>query len=548
MGRPGSLLRYSAVLAAVVATVAALAAATANAAQLAVVAERDSDQASLINTATNKRVGEPVEAGEGPTSVAITPDGKYAYVTDVFGKSVSLIEIGLRRNAGKIEVGTGPFGIAITPDGRYAYVADRGSDEVSVISTATKAVVKSIPVGSEPTGVAIAPSGKFAYVSAHGDDEVEVIDTETMAVSGPAIEVGDGPAGIEFTPAGRALVVDQLGDEVTAIEPATKKITGIKLSPTSGPPRGISISPDGTEAYVVGTETGPISVIDTGTNTVAGEIAVEGEPQEVGFSANGKTVYVTENAPQQVQTINVETGKVSGSPIEVPGLFPSGIALTPDQSPVAAFTAPSATTGVAAPFNASASTDADGTITSYAWTFGDGGTATGVSTTHTYGVAGTYATKLTVTDNEGCGESLVFTGRTAYCSGGASTVSHPVTVKAPDVTPITAPVPVCQTKFGIGGISHNRRNGTARLRVNLHAAGSIFLFGKKVHAVSRKAKAAGTMALTIHARVELNKRLKKIHRAPVAVRITFTPASGCGSKTVHRSFPLLRAAKKKHRH
>ncbi len=46
------------------------------------------------------------------------------------------------------------------------------------------------------------------------------------------------------------------------------------------------------------------------------------------------------------------------------------------------------------------------------------------------------------------------------------------------------------------------------------------------------------MTLTIHARVELNKRLKKIHRARVPVRITFTPSSGCGFKTVHRSLSL----------
>jgi hypothetical protein len=36
-----------------------------------------------------------------------------------------------------------------------------------------------------------------------------------------------------------------------------------------------------------------------------------------------------------------------------------------------------------------------------AWTFGDGSSASGVSTSHTYVAAGTYAAKLTVTDNLG---------------------------------------------------------------------------------------------------------------------------------------------------
>jgi YVTN family beta-propeller protein len=543
MRRSGSVLRHSAVIAVVVAIVAAMVATSASAAQLAVVGERESNQVSLIDTSTNKVVGQPVAAGEGPASVAITPDGKYAYVADVFGESVSVIETGLRRKVGEIEGGNEPFGIAISPDGKYAYVTDRGSKEVSVISTATKEVVKTIPVGEGPTGVAISPTGKFAYVTDHGDGEVEVIDTATMTVSAAPIKVGEGPAGVEFTPGGTAYVVDETGKEISAINTATRKVTGIPLS-ESGPPRGIIISPDGTEAFVVGTETGPISVIDTTTNKITGEIKVEGKPEEVAFAANGETVYVTEKEPNQVQAINVESGKVAGSPIPLPGVFPTGIALTPDQSPVAVFTPPSATAGVPTPFDGSASTDADGSIASYTWTFEDGRDATGVVAVHTFVSAGPYNAKLTVVDDEGCGEAPVFTGRTAYCSGGESSVTHPVTVEAAPV--VETPAPVCKSNFGVGGLTNNRKNGTAKLRVNLHTAGSLLLFGKKVHAVTRKAKAAGSMVLTIHARVELNKRLKKIHHARVPVRITFTPSNGCGYKTVHRSLSLLRA--KKHRH
>jgi PKD repeat protein len=45
--------------------------------------------------------------------------------------------------------------------------------------------------------------------------------------------------------------------------------------------------------------------------------------------------------------------------------------------------------------------DNDATITSYAWTFGDGGDAAGVSATHTYAANGTYTISLTVTDSNG---------------------------------------------------------------------------------------------------------------------------------------------------
>jgi PKD repeat protein len=78
-----------------------------------------------------------------------------------------------------------------------------------------------------------------------------------------------------------------------------------------------------------------------------------------------------------------------------------GGAPSPNQLPIAAFTAnPSATTvGSPVSFNGSASSDPDGSIVSYAWQYGDGSTGSGVTTQHAYATAGTYTVRLTVTDN-----------------------------------------------------------------------------------------------------------------------------------------------------
>lgn len=51
------------------------------------------------------------------------------------------------------------------------------------------------------------------------------------------------------------------------------------------------------------------------------------------------------------------------------------------------------------------STDADGTVTAYAWDFGDGATDTGATATHTYAADGRYVVNLTVTDNAGAKDS-----------------------------------------------------------------------------------------------------------------------------------------------
>ena len=56
--------------------------------------------------------------------MAITPDGKHAYVTDwVHGGTVWVIDTATRKASAPITVGGSAHGVAITPDGRYVYVA-----------------------------------------------------------------------------------------------------------------------------------------------------------------------------------------------------------------------------------------------------------------------------------------------------------------------------------------------------------------------------------------------------------------------------------------
>lgn len=84
---------------------------------------------------------------------------------------------------------------------------------------------------------------------------------------------------------------------------------------------------------------------------------------------------------------------------------------TVNQAPTAAVTATpsSGTAPLAVTFNGGSSTDPDGSIVSYSWTFSNGGSATGVTTNRTYTTAGTYSATLTVADNSGATSSATAT-------------------------------------------------------------------------------------------------------------------------------------------
>jgi PKD repeat protein len=78
-----------------------------------------------------------------------------------------------------------------------------------------------------------------------------------------------------------------------------------------------------------------------------------------------------------------------------------GGSVEPNTPPVAAFTAPTCTPTVPCQFT-DASTDADGTISTRSWEFGDGSAAVpDQNPLHTFAAAGTFQVKLTVTDNGG---------------------------------------------------------------------------------------------------------------------------------------------------
>ena len=73
--------------------------------------------------------------------------------------------------------------------------------------------------------------------------------------------------------------------------------------------------------------------------------------------------------------------------------------ITLNSPPAALFT--STCIALTCTFNASGSSDLDGTIVNYVWNFGDGRIGSGATLTHSYAVGGSYAVTLLVTDNGG---------------------------------------------------------------------------------------------------------------------------------------------------
>lgn len=141
----------------------------------------------VIDTSTNTvRATITDKSLLGPFTIALTPDGRFLYVnnygnplypTRSDNNTVTVIDTATNTVAKVIPgVGSSPSGIAITPNGKYAYVTSYASHgTVSVINVAAGAVIQTLNVGNLPSEVAIDPAGTYAYVTNFRGNTVSVI-------------------------------------------------------------------------------------------------------------------------------------------------------------------------------------------------------------------------------------------------------------------------------------------------------------------------------------------------------------------------------------
>ena len=203
-----------------------------------------------------------------------------------------------------------------------------------------------------------------------------------------------------------------------------------------------------------------------------------------------------------------------------------GLAMTVEagnnQPPVASFALPSpVTAGAAATFDGSATSDADGTVVAYDWSWGDGtANDAGATANHTFVASGKYTVTLTVTDS----------------SDGTSSVSHDVSVAAPPAHLAVNRAAVARSGGGTALVTRVTVSG----RGTVTQQATSMLHG---HAVSRcRATRTTTGSSTYTLTCTLDKKARASLRAStmaLTLLTTFRPSDGA-AVTSRQSVKLAR--------
>ncbi|WP_179476123.1 virginiamycin B lyase family protein [Mycolicibacterium vinylchloridicum] len=160
--------------------------------------------------------------------------------------------------------------VLVSPDGRYAYLTNFEDGTVSVINPTTGTATV-IHVGPQPGLVVVSPDSRYAYV-ASSDGFVSVIDPATgnATIIGTPIQDGGygGYSTVVVSPDSRyAYAYGYRGDgSVAIINPATGTATIIQ---TGTSVTDLVVSPNSSYAYAYGGDDGTVAIINPSTGTAA---------------------------------------------------------------------------------------------------------------------------------------------------------------------------------------------------------------------------------------------------------------------------------------
>lgn len=254
-----------------------------------------------------------------------------------------------------INAGVNPEGMAITPDGRKAYLANVNSYEitnehaVSVLDLQTNTVETVItdPSFNEAYTVTLNKKGTKAYVTNSNGSTVSIIDTKTNQVSG-VINGFDGPSGMVIDHHRHIGYVNNYGatpgsgsgngHTISMIDLKTDTIRGtIKVDQG---PVALALNPNGKFLYSINyvdgkPGTGTMNIIDTKKSKVVYTVKGLFGPFNIAVTPNGKYAYITNFGSNDfdpigttVTVVNLKNGKIHAT-IDV-ALQPAGISITPD--------------------------------------------------------------------------------------------------------------------------------------------------------------------------------------------------------------------------
>jgi YVTN family beta-propeller protein len=237
-----------------------------------------SSSVDVIDT-TSDKVVKTINVGKTPNGVALTPDNRLLLVAVYDENRIAFVDTSTQTVIATAAVPK-PHTVAISPDGKIAYVTvqDPGHFGLALIDLGTRSVARTLPLEKTPRDGEFGPDGKAFYFTEAGVSSVQVLDPSSDKI------VAEIPTGVSphfvNRPRGSAfgIVVVQGPGELLLFDPATNKAA--RSVAVGKQPHWATASGDGKTAYVTNEGSNDVTVVDLATGRTS-TIAVGNAPRKV---------------------------------------------------------------------------------------------------------------------------------------------------------------------------------------------------------------------------------------------------------------------------
>lgn len=305
--------------------------AVANDGRTMVSANMINDSATIFIPAFDQIVAE-IPVGRDPRSVAITPDGTRALVTNRLDGTLSVIDIHARDVTSTIALGgIWPYGVVTGADDT-AYVSLMGSDQIAIVDLVNNTVRGYIAVANAPAGLAL--WGDFLYVTHFWSGQISLVylprsrTFETVPTGGDtgafqSIEV-DITRGIAYLPQTRlnagnpSLTYDSTAFPVVNVlnlrDLTLMRADRIALDTADQPvnmPFAVALDRFAQRLYVANAGSDSVTVMDLNTGRVRAHIPVGANPRGLLLSRDNTLLYVHNVLDGTITTIDTRQLKAT---------------------------------------------------------------------------------------------------------------------------------------------------------------------------------------------------------------------------------------------
>lgn len=278
--------------------------------------------------------------GLGPHEVAVSPDGRTAYVSnfgrysvypagdtqhDKAGNTITVVDLVDRkvRTTFNLDTHTGPHGMIASHDGKLLWATSETPQAVLEIDAATGKILRVWNTNQVRSHMIVTtPEESKFYVTNTVSGSVSVVDRKSGEVK--ILSTGPGTEGIAISPDGKEVwAASRIDARISIISTASDAIVASFPSGGKGPKR-MAFTPDGAQVWVTNSSSDQVTVFDARARELLASLTMSKAPSGVYFSGDGRQAYVTNATANELTFVDAASRKiVNVMPI---GTDPDGVA------------------------------------------------------------------------------------------------------------------------------------------------------------------------------------------------------------------------------